>query len=153
MTTVAPPRSADACSSFVKYDVTAWPLVVVTVVPGTPSDDVFDAHLVCFDELLKRDQPFCILFDVRRASLVPFRMLKRQSRQMRTLEPEICRSLVCSAIVVDNALVQALITAMFAIKPPSRPNARFKTVEEAKHWMLQYWDAPTAAVESPELPS
>jgi len=135
------PAAAPLCAHFVKYDVSQWPLVRVTAQPGVvPDDATFTAHLACFEELLHRNKPFYILFDIRNGESASISQLKRQAEQMKELKPLILRNLVCSAIAVDGILLKGLIDFVFAIRPPSKPNKRFAAPHDAEAWMKSMWD-------------
>ena len=110
------PTAAAVCAPFIHYDVTQWPLVRAVVQPGvTPSDDMFNAHLACFQELLERNKPFYIEFDARQAEGASFDQLRRQAAQMKELKPLIARNLVCSTVVVESAALKMLLDFLLSI--------------------------------------
>lgn len=129
----------EACKDFITYDVSEWPLVKCVVHPIDPSPEVFDAHLQCFRALLHRDEKFTLMFDLSNACIVSMSHMKVQAQFMEDMKPKIVENLVASAIVSGSMLVRGLITMLFNIKKPSRPNKTFDGQEKARAWLKAQW--------------
>lgn len=140
-----PPARQAECAAFVHYDTTKWPLVRAVFNPIAPTDAEFDAHMACFEELLKRNSPFYIMFDIRNASSVSKDQLKRQAALMKTLEREVVRNLVCSSIVLTGFLLRGLLEFFFLFYRPKKENQRFSDDMDAQIWMETEWYRLVAA--------
>lgn len=136
MAHTVPPVSQPICEKFIVYDTAQWPLVHATV-KSMPNLSMthFRAHLHCFAELLSRDTPFYILFDLREASLIPMDFVSEQAEFMKEQQPNIARNLISSAIVSDSWFIRSGLDILFAIKKPTRPNKTFTEMHEAVAWM------------------
>lgn len=125
------------CRPFVQYNVERWPLVLCAVQGVSPSEEVFEAHLAVFSHLLSLNTPFSMIFDVRKMGLVPLARLGRQARFMTEEKPRIVRSIICTAVVLNGAVVRGLINALWKLKRPSRPNQSFSTQQAAEAWIAE----------------
>lgn len=146
------PLAQPMCEHFIVYDTQQWPLVHCTVKAASSNLtlDHFRAHLSCFEELLLRNQPFHILFDLRDASLIPLEYVQEQAQFMETQQPHIRRNLISSAIISDSWLIRGGLEILFAIKKPTRPNKTFSDPAEAIAWMQTVTLDHSADVEKPK---
>lgn len=136
--TRSPTRQAE-CASFVTYDASEWPLVRAVFHAVTPTDEEFRAHMACFEELLNRDYPFYIMFDIRNALSVTKSQLSQQADQMKRLESKIMQNLVCSSIVLTGFLLRGFLECFFMFYRPKKENKRFSDDFDARIWMETEW--------------
>lgn len=134
------PKQQPDCAEFIAYDLTQWPMVVATIKDKSPGEAEFDAALGCFTELLTRDQPFCILFDVRQSSGIPLMCAPKLISFIRREKPNILRNLICSSIVLQRKAMMMLLDSVFAVVRPAKPNKRFRDREAAVAWMETFWE-------------
>lgn len=139
MTSAAPPAQAEASAPFMAYDVSEWPYVTAVVKPVYPDTAMFQAHLDCFSELLRRGEKFVIMFDLENGKMPSMELLRQLAAFMHDHRPHIEANLVASAVVTTSMIVHGALKILFTLKKPVKPNRSFDTQTEAKAWLGQEW--------------
>lgn len=133
----APLANQHACAEYGTYDLSEWPFVMVRVHAFKPTAEMFNAFLGCFDELLSRQAPFCIAFDIRNAVLITH--VSAVIGFLRAAKPKIERTLVCSTIITNSEALRMAVNVVFAAQPPAKPNERVRTEAESQAFMDAKW--------------
>lgn len=116
---------------YANYDLSNFPAVYVYISGEQPTEEMFDKQMKDFEDLLNRDEPFYILYDIRNAKRTSIAMLKREAKFIKRMKPKIIQNLIASSIVAEDMFVRGLIKLLFSIQPPSRPNKTFDNAEDA----------------------
>jgi hypothetical protein len=71
------------------------------------------------------------------------------SEHLKRFEPHDVAYNQGSALIVPNAFVRGIVTAIFWMKPPLFPNECFATIEEARAWAGQQLNARASLPQTP----
>lgn len=129
------PKAYHDAKHFIEYDTSQWPFVYCVVNPIDPTTETFKAHLDCFGELLKRDEPFCILYNLTNACMVSVHHLQTQIAFTKDMEDKILENLKATALVTENVYVKQMLEMLFTLKPPLKPNTITVTLQESHAWL------------------
>lgn len=119
------------------YDMSQWPLFVVSMPTANLSAEAFQSHLQACRAPYRRMQPFVMLIDMGQHPPLSPERRKAVSEAMRADNaryPGLHRAL---AIVVRSRLDRGVTTAISWVARPPYPFAAFTTVAEAKAWLLE----------------
>lgn len=130
----------EECSSFISYDFTTWPYVVVTIQPGDPEPNAFNAHLDVLKYLLEQESPFSITINTTGGSFSNIGYVRQQATFLKNHKDLIQKTLVCSSLVTENSFTRMALDILFKFVKPQRPNGRFACANKAAEWTLQQWE-------------
>lgn len=116
-----------------EFDESTWPIPVVTGTGDATSEDV-DEYLQIQTELLKKEEPHALIFDVRNVghmkaadrSLIG-QWLKQHAASLRMYRRGF-------AYVTESMATRGLLTAILWVSPPPYPYKIFSNMEEARAW-------------------
>jgi hypothetical protein len=119
------------------FDVSMWPLVLITMPPVTTALDI--EHMRdCYEHVFAATARHALIVDSTTIVRVPDATLRRQMKAFEdSKRPIIARKNIGSAIVIQSALVRGAYTALRWISPQPAPNKAFATMEEAARWCVQ----------------
>lgn len=120
-----------------RFDVSMWPLVVVTMPPVTAPAD-FEYLRACYEHVFAAPSRHALIVDTTTIVRVPGAALRREMKLFEdSRRPIIREKNIGSAILIQNALVRGAYTALRWISPQPAPNRAFAGVQEAAHWCVE----------------
>lgn len=120
-----------------RFDVSMWPLVVITMPPVTAKAD-FDYLQQCYEHVFAAPTRHALVVDTTTIVRVPDATLRRQMKLFEDSRRLIIgRKNIGSAIVIQNPLVRGAYTALRWISPQPAPNKAFSSIEEAARWCIE----------------
>jgi len=120
-----------------KFDVSMWPLVVITLPPVTTTDDI-EYMQRCYEHVFAAPARHALIVDTTSIVRVPDAMLRQQMKAFEdSRRPIIRQKNIGSAIVIQSALARGGYTALRWISPQPAPNKAFPTVPAAARWCVQ----------------
>lgn len=128
-----------------KFDLSMWPIAVAITPPGVPGSEIdLDHFYAQIDRLLARRQLFATVQDLTGAS--PFDP-KRRARFAQFLQERgdsIRKYMVANAVVVDNAMLRGVVTAVLWVTPSPCPYRVFPTRDSALEWCRSMYQEASA---------
>jgi len=119
-----------------RFDVSMWPLVVVTMPPVTATAD-FDYLRQCYEDVFAQPNRHALVVDTTTIVRVPDASLRRQMKDFEdSRRPIIRQKNIGSAIIIQNPLVRGAYTALRWISPQPAPNKAFGTLQDAARWCI-----------------
>jgi hypothetical protein len=120
-----------------KFNVSMWPLVVITLPPVTTTDDI-EYMQRCYEHVFAAPARHALIVDTTSIVRVPDAMLRQQMKAFEdSRRPIIRQKNIGSAIVIQSALARGGYTALRWISPQPAPNKAFPTVPAATRWCVQ----------------
>ena len=120
-----------------KFDVSMWPLVVITLPPVTTTDDI-EYMQRCYEHVFAAPARHALIVDTTSIVRVPDAMLRQQMKAFEdSRRPIIRQKNIGSAIVIQSALARGGYTALRWISPQPAPNKAFPTMLAAARWCVQ----------------
>ncbi|RLE20928.1 MAG: hypothetical protein DRJ50_09965 [Actinobacteria bacterium] len=120
-----------------KFDVSMWPLVVITMPPVTTSDD-FEYLQRCYEHIFAAPERHALIVDTTSIVRVPDATLRREMKVFEdSRRPIIGQKNIGSAIIIQNTIVRGGYTALRWISPQPAPNKAFATVQDGARWCVQ----------------
>ncbi len=119
----------------IEFDVRRWPLVMVTF-PPRYSDEEWTAHIEWFRTKLREGRPFACVVDVRGAQL-PSANQRHAVAASYAAERTLWKSYIAGAMVVNNAMLRGVITAIQWASPPPFVWRAFTDIEKATAWVME----------------
>lgn len=120
-----------------RFDVSMWPLVLITMPPVTTPADI-DYMQDCYEHVFGAATRHALIVDSTTIIRVPDATLRRQMKAFEdSRRPIIARKNIGSAIIIQSAIVRGAYTALRWISPQPAPNKAFATIEEAARWCVQ----------------
>jgi hypothetical protein len=120
-----------------KFDVSMWPLVVITLPPVTTSDDI-EYMQRCYEHVFAAPARHALIVDTTSIVRVPDARLRQQMKAFEdSRRPIIRQKNIGSAIIIQNTLVRGGYTALRWISPQPAPNKAFPTMLAAARWCVQ----------------
>lgn len=119
------------------FDVSMWPLVLITMPPVTTTADI--AYMqACYEHVFAAPARHALIVDSTTIVRVPDATLRRQMKAFEdSRRPIIARKNIGSAIIIQSPIVRGAYTALRWISPQPAPNKAFATMEEAARWCIQ----------------
>ena len=119
------------------FDVSMWPLAIITMPPVTTADD-FEYLQRCYEHIFAAPVRHALIVDTTSIVRVPDATLRRQMKVFEdSRRPIISRKNIGSAIIIQNTVVRGAYTALRWISPQPAPNKAFATVQDAARWCVQ----------------
>jgi hypothetical protein len=128
------------------FDVSMWPLVVITLPPVTTPDDI-EYMQRCYEHVFAARVRHALIVDTSTIVRVPDATLRQQMKAFEdSRRPIIAQKNIGSAIIIQNTLVRGGYTALRWISPQPAPNKAFSTVRDAARWCIEGIEADGQAV-------
>ena len=119
------------------FDVSMWPMVVISMPPVTIDDDLVYMR-ECYEHIFRAPTRHALIVDTRNIVRVPDAGMRRQMKEFEdSNRPVISEKNIGSAIIIQNTLVRGAYTALRWISPQPAPNKAFPTMEAAARWCVQ----------------
>ena len=119
------------------FDVSMWPLVVITMPPVTTPAD-FDYLQRCYEHIFAAPTRHALIVDTTTIEKIPDATLRRRMKEFEDGRRPIIRDKnIGSAIVLSNAMVRGAYTALRWISPQPAPNKAFSNVRDAARWCIE----------------
>lgn len=120
-----------------RFDVSMWPLVLITMPPVTTPADI-EYMQRCYEHVFSAITRHALIVDASTIVRVPDATLRRQMKAFEDSRRAVIRvKNIGSAIIIQNALVRGAYTALRWISPQPAPNKAFATLEDAARWCVQ----------------
>ncbi len=123
-------------SEYVTFDQSTRPLVYAVINPIEPTQAIWDAFMQDFEALLRREEPFAILFDLTQAKLISMGMVQQLAGFMKANDALLKSRIIASAVLSNSTLVRGILDILFAIRKPSKPNIVTKHSEKATEFLI-----------------
>jgi len=119
------------------FDVSMWPLAVITMPPVTTPADI-QYMQECYEHIFDAPMRHALIVDTTTIVRVPDAALRRELKAFEDSRRSAAREKnIGSAVVLANALVRGAYTALRWISPQPAPNKAFATVQDAAQWCVQ----------------
>lgn len=119
------------------FDVSMWPMVVLSMPPVTIDDD-FVYMRECYEHVFSASGRHALIVDTTKIVRVPDASMRRQMKEFEDSRRPIIRDKnIGSAIIIQNGLVRGGYTALRWISPQPAPNKAFPTMEAAARWCVK----------------
>jgi hypothetical protein len=127
----APPTGVD-----LRFDVSLWPLAVITMPPVLTVADI-DYMQACYELVFAAPTRHALIVDTTTIVRVPDATLRRQMKAFEdSRRPIIREKNIGSAIIIQSAVVRGGYTALRWISPQPAPNRAFPNLREAAEWCV-----------------
>jgi len=132
----------------IEFDVSMWPLVLVTMPAVVEIADV--AYLQqSYEHVFAAQTRHALLVDTTPIEKTPDATLRKKMKAFEDGRRAIIRDRnIGSAIVLSNALVRGAYTALRWISPQPAPNKAFSNVRDAARWCVEGIEADGQQVPS-----
>lgn len=120
---------------FMQVDDRGWPRVRCVVADVTVSDEALLRSVKVLGDIARRGERYTLLIDGRQARPLSARQRKLLAEASLPTASDAARNCAGSAIVVSNAVLVGIITALQWIKPADYPEKVFTSFEEAEAWL------------------
>ena len=121
----------------IEFDVSMWPLVLVTM-PSTIDIPDIDYLQESYEHVFAAPTRHALIVDTTTIEKIPDATLRRRMKEFEDgRRPIIREKNIGSAIVLSNSLVRGAYTALRWISPQPAPNKAFSSVRDAAHWCVE----------------
>jgi hypothetical protein len=131
------------------FDVSMWPLAIITMPPVTTPADI--AYMqACYERIFAAPTRHALIVDTTTIVRVPDAALRKQLKAFEDSRRDAARAKnIGSAVILQNAIVRGAYTALRWISPQPAPNKAFGTMEEAARWCVAGIEAEGLTVPVP----
>lgn len=121
----------------IEFDVSMWPLALVTIPPVMTLDDI--AYLQdSYEQIFAAPNRHALIVDTSRIEKIPDATLRRRMKEFEDARRQIIRKKnIGSAVILSNSLVRGAYTALRWISPQPAPNKAFANVRDAARWCIE----------------
>lgn len=123
-----------------RLDDSRWPLVVFTAV-GEQTEEEFEAYLADCDSLLRRREPYGVIFDARRAAPIGPKLRKRMVEWLARNDALLRAYIVGNAMVMSNAIQRGVFRAILWMRPLPFPYSVETSLEGARAFVCPRLEA------------
>jgi hypothetical protein len=133
----APKLSGPPVGVGLRFDISMWPLAVITMPPvTTPADIIYMQE--CYERIFAAPTRHALIVDATTIVRVPDAALRRKIKAFEDSRRRAAgEKNIGSAVIIQNALVRGAYTALRWISPQPAPNKAFATMEEAARWCVE----------------
>ena len=132
----------------IEFDVSLWPLVLVSMPATLQVDDIVYLQ-ESYEHVFAAPTRHALVVDTTTLVSIPDATLRRRMKEFEDSRRPIIRERnIGSAIVLSNSLVRGAFTALRWISPQPAPNKAFSNVRDAARWCVEGIEA-----DGQELPS
>jgi len=119
------------------FDVSMWPLVLITMPPVMVEEDIIYMR-ECYEHVFSAPTRHALIVDTTKIARVPEATMRRQLKEFEDSNRPIIREKnIGSAIIIQNAIVRGAYTALRWISPQPAPNKAFSTIDAAARWCIE----------------
>ena len=121
----------------IEFDVSMWPLVLVSMPPVMQVADIVYLQ-ESYEHVFAAPTRHALIVDTTTIEKIPDATLRRRMKDFEDgRRPIIREKNIGSAIVLSNAAVRGAYTALRWISPQPAPNKAFSNVRDAACWCIQ----------------
>ncbi len=132
----APSLGAPPAGVGLRFDVSMWPLAVITMPPVLTVADI-EYMQACYELVFAAPTRHALIVDTTTIVRVPDATLRRQMKAFEdSRRPIIREKNIGSAIIIQSAVVRGGYTALRWISPQPAPNRAFPNLREAAEWCV-----------------
>ncbi|MDH3726691.1 MAG: hypothetical protein OER77_04095 [Myxococcales bacterium] len=132
-----PKLSGPPASVGLVFDVSMWPLVVISMPPVMIEDDIIYMR-ECYEHVFAAPTRHALIVDTTKIARVPEATMRRQLKEFEDGNRPIIREKnIGSAIIIQSAIVRGAYTALRWISPQPAPNKAFSNMEAAARWCVE----------------
>ncbi len=133
----APSLGAPEADVGLRFDVSIWPLAVITM-PTVLTEADIEYMQACYELVFAAPMRHALIVDTTTIVRVPDATLRRRMKAFEdSRRPIIREKNIGSAIVIQSAIVRGGYTALRWISPQPAPNRAFPNVREAAEWCVR----------------
>ena len=133
----APSLGSPSAGVDLRFDVSMWPLAVITMPPVLTAADI-EHMLACYELVFAAPTRHALIVDTTTIVRVPDATLRRQMKAFEdSRRPVIREKNIGSAIIIQSAVVRGGFTALRWISPQPAPNRAFPNLREAAEWCVR----------------
>lgn len=130
----------------IDFDVSMWPLVVVSMPAAIQIEDIVYLQ-ASYEHVFAAPKRHALIVDTTTLEHIPDATLRRRMKDFEDGRRPIIRvKNIGSAIVLSNSLARGAYTALRWISPQPAPNKAFSSVREAARWCVDGIEADGQAV-------
>lgn len=118
-----------------RYDVSRWPLVVVTLSQHEMSDAELTQYLDWMDELFLRGGKFAVLLDYRQAPYMPAKRRQRIAARSKAALERHPGQLVAFAFIISSTMQRGIFTAILWMSRSGDTTRVFSSPSEGEAWL------------------
>lgn len=119
-----------------RFDVSMWPLAVITMPPVTAPADI-EYMQECYERIFSWPKKHALIVDTTPIVRVPDAGLRRDIKKFEDSRRDAARAKnIGSAVIIQNALVRGAYTALRWMSPQPAPNKAFATMQDAARWCI-----------------
>ena len=120
----------------IEFDVSLWPLVLVTMPAAIELQDI-EYLQQSYESVFAAPTRHALIVDTTTIESIPDATLRRRMKEFEDgRRPIIREKNIGSAIVLSNSLVRGAFTALRWISPQPAPNKAFSNVRDAARWCI-----------------
>jgi hypothetical protein len=132
-----PEIGARPASVGIEFDVSMWPLVLVSMPPVMQVADIVYLQ-ESYEHIFAAPMRHALVVDTTPLESIPDATLRRRMKEFEDGRRPIIRDKnIGSAIVLSNAVVRGAYTALRWISPQPAPNKAFSNVRDAARWCVE----------------
>ncbi len=121
----------------IEFDVSMWPLVLVSIPARLEIDDIVYLQ-ESYEHVFAAPTRHALVVDTTPLESIPDATLRRRMKEFEDGRRPIIRERnIGSAIVLSNSLVRGAYTALRWISPQPAPNKAFANVRDAARWCVE----------------
>jgi hypothetical protein len=121
----------------IEFDVSLWPLVLVTMPGQLQVEDIVYLQ-ESYEAVFAAPTRHALVVDTTTLETIPDATLRRRMKEFEDGRRPIIRERnIGSAIVLSNSLVRGAFTALRWISPQPAPNKAFANVRDAARWCVE----------------
>lgn len=121
----------------IRFDVSMWPLVLVSMPPVLHLDDITYLQ-ESYEHVFAAPKRHALVVDTTPLASVPDATLRQRMKSFEDGRRPIIRAKnIGSAIVLSSSIVRGAYTALRWISPQPAPNKAFPSVRDAAQWCIR----------------
>lgn len=121
----------------IEFDVSMWPLVLVSMPPVMQVADIVYLQ-ESYEYVFAAPARHALIVDTTTIEKIPDATLRRRMKEFEDGRRPIIRDKnIGSAIVLSNAVVRGAYTALRWISPQPAPNKAFSNIRDAARWCIE----------------
>ena len=121
----------------IEFDVSLWPLVLVSMPPSIELDDIVYLQ-ESYEHVFAAPRRHALIVDTTTLEKIPDATLRRRMKEFEDgRRPIIREKNIGSAIVLSNSLARGAYTALRWISPQPAPNKAFANLRDAARWCIE----------------
>lgn len=133
----SPSIAAPPAGVGIEFDVSMWPLVLVSMPPEIRVVDI-EYLQQSYEHVFAAPTRHALIVDTTTIETIPDATLRRRMKEFEDgRRPIIREKNIGSAIVLSNALVRGAFTALRWISPQPAPNKAFSNLRDAARWCIE----------------